>query len=295
MLQFITRRRWKSHMRVIYLDVLLALNFCMDYCILRAASALGGRPCPMWRMAAAAAAGAVYAVGCVLLPILSVLPLRIVCCAGMAAIAFSVRNVHMLVRQTLLVLLVSFVFGGCVFALEQLSGTTLSTGGALYAPVSRKMLLVAAALAYGLSGLVFRGKAQENRPHGETVCLTVHGKMQEFYLLVDSGNTLRDPLTGRPVLILTRAAATRILPDELQFLPLLLGNSNAAELVRRAQKTGAAGWQLVSFQSVGGGGLMPCFRPDAVTREDGSAYDGMAAISGAGTICGGEYDGLIEP
>ena len=40
---------------------------------------------------------------------------------------------------------------------------------------------------------------------------------------------------------------------------------------------------------------MPCFRPDAVTREDGSAYDGMAAISGAGTICGGEYDGLIEP
>lgn len=282
-------------MRVIYLDVLLALNFCMDYCILRAASALGGRSCPVWRLAAAAAAGAGYAAGCVLLPALSALPVRIACCAGMAATAFSVRSARMLVRQTLLVLLVSFVFGGCVFALEQLSGASLSAGGALYAPVSRKMLLVAAALAYGLSGLVFRGKAQENRPHGETVCVTVSGKMQEFYLLVDSGNTLRDPMTGRPVLILTRAAAARVLPDELQFLPLLLGRGNAAELVQRAQQTGAAGWRLVSFQSVGGGGLMPCFRPDAVTREDGSAYDGMAAISGAGTICAGEYDGLIEP
>ena len=281
-------------MRVIYLDVLLALNFCMDYCILRAASALGGRPCLMRRLAAAAAVGACYAAGCVLLPAMGALPLRLACCAGMAAIAFSVRHVRMLVRQTLLVLLVSFVFGGCVFALEQLSGTSLSAGGALYAPVSRKTLLVAAAFAYGLSGLVFRGKARENRPHGETVRLTFGGTVQECYLLVDSGNTLRDPMTGRPVLILTRAAAARLLPEELQFLPLLLGKDNAAELVQRAQQAGYTGWRLVSFQSVGGGGLLPCFRPDAVTREDGAAYDSMVAISGS-TVCAGEYDGLIEP
>lgn len=282
-------------MRVIYLDVLLVLNFCMDYCILRAAAGIGGRPCPVRQLCAASGFGAAYAAGSVLVPMLSALPVRLLSCAAMAGIAFSARSARQLLRQTLLVMLVSFVFGGCVIALEQVSGTVLSAGGALYAPVSRKVLLISAGLAYGLSGLVFRGQARANRPHGETICMSCGGKIQEVHLLVDSGNTLRDPVTGCPVFVLTRAAALRVLPENVQFLPLLLGKDNAAELVQRAQQEGAAGWRLVSFQSIGGGGLMPCFRPDAVTREDGSAYDSLAAISGAGTICAGEYDGLIEP
>ena len=221
--------------------------------------------------------------------------LRIAVCAGMSALAFSVHSIRQLVRKTLLVLLTAFVFGGCVFALEQLSGTSLSQDGVLVVPVSRKILLVSGALAYGLSGIVFRNQAKEKRPYGETVRLACFGTIQEVYLLVDSGNTLRDPMTGRPVLILTRTAAARILPEEVQFLPLLLGTGNAAQLVQRAQQAGIGGWTLVSFQSVGGGGMMPCFHPDAVTREDGAAYDSMVAISGAGDICSGDYDGLIEP
>lgn len=282
-------------MRVIYLDVLLALNFCMDYCILRAASALGGRPCPVRRLCAASGFGAVYAAGTVLVPALSALPVRLLSCAVMAGTAFSVHSVRRLVRQTLLVLLVAFVFGGCVTALEQVSGTALWAGGALAVPVPRRVLLLAAALAYGLSGLVFRGQAQEGRPHGETVCVTYAGRMEELWLLVDSGNTLRDALTGRPVIVLTRAAAMRIVPEEVQFVPLLLGTDNAAELVQRVQQSGVSGWRLLSFESVGGAGMMPCFRPQAVTRQDGAAYDCLIAVSGGGAVCAGEYDGLIEP
>lgn len=282
-------------MRVIYLDVLLALNFCMDYCIVRAAAAMSGRMCSIRRLCSAAAVGAMYAAGCVLLPQLSALPLRALSCAAMAGIAFSAKDVRQLLRGTLLVLLTAFVFGGCVMALENLSGAQLSISGALYAPVSRKILLVSAVLAYGLSGVIFRRQAKENRPHGEAVRLTYEGTVHEFHLLVDSGNTLRDPATGRPVLVLTRAAAMKILPEDVQFLPLLLAENNAAELVARAQRAEkGAGLRLVAFQSVGGGGMMPCFHPECVTREDGSQYDSMAAISGV-PVCAGEYDGLIEP
>lgn len=281
-------------MRVIYLDVLLALNFCMDYCIVRAASAIGGKPCAVRRLCLASGLGALYAAGCVLVPVLSAPPIRLLSCAAMAGAAFSVRSARQLLRQTLLVMLVAFVFGGCVTALEQLSGADLSVGGALYAPVSRRVLLLSAALAYGLSGMVFRGQARENRPHGETIRLTCGGAVQDVYLLVDSGNTLRDPATGRPVLVLTRAAAMKILPEEARFVPLLLERDNAAELVQQAQQRGFAGLRLISFQSVGGGGMMPCFHPEAVTREDGSLYDSMVAISGV-PVCAGEYDGLIEP
>ena len=130
-------------MRVVYLDVLFALNFAMDYCILRCVSALSGRPAAVWRLSLAAGLGALYAGGCIVIPVLSALPVRMAAGAVMAGTAFSIRQVRLLVRQTLLLLLVAFVFGGAVTALEQMSGTRLMQGGVLVAQVSRRVLCAA--------------------------------------------------------------------------------------------------------------------------------------------------------
>lgn len=281
-------------MRVVYLDVLFALNFAMDYCILRCVSALSGKPAAVWRLSLAAGLGALYAGGCIVIPVLSTLPVRMAAGAVMAGTAFSIRQVRLLVRQTLLLLLVAFVFGGAVTALEQMSGTRLMQGGVLVAQVSRRVLFASALLAYGLSCFVFRNQAKSNRPRGERVSICCEGKQAQIFLLVDSGNTLCDPMTGKPVLLLTRDAAIRILPEQQRFVPRELKQDNAAELVQQAQRSGLTGWRLVSFHSVGGGGLLPCFHPDAVRRADGTAYDCMTAISAA-DICSGEFDGLIEP
>lgn len=147
-------------MRVVYLDVLFALNFAMDYCILRCVSALSGRPAAVWRLSLAAGLGALYAGGCIVIPVLSTLPVRMAAGAVMAGTAFSIRQVRLLVRQTLLLLLVAFVFGGAVTALEQMSGTRLMQGGVLVAQVSRRVLFASALLAYGLSCFVFRNQAK---------------------------------------------------------------------------------------------------------------------------------------
>ena len=167
-------------------------------------------------------------------------------------------------------------------------------GGVLVAQVSRRVLFASALLAYGLSCFVFRNQAKSNRPRGERVSICCEGKQAQIFLLVDSGNTLCDPMTGKPVLLLTRDAAIRILPEQQRFVPRELKQDNAAELVQQAQSSGLTGWRLVSFHSVGGGGLLPCFHPDAVRRANGTAYDCMTAISAA-DICSGEFDGLIEP
>ena len=281
-------------MRVVYLDVLFVLNFAMDYCILRCASALSGRPAAVWRLSLAAGFGALYAGGCVIFPVLSALPIRLASGAVMAGTAFSIRNGRLLVRQTLLVLLVTFVFGGITVALEQMSGVSLMQNGVLVVQVSRRVLFAAALLAYGLSCMIFRNQAKEHRPRGESVCIHCGEQRTQVFLLVDSGNTLRDPMTGKPVLLLTRDAAIRILPEQQRFLPERLKSDNAAELVQQARQQGVTGWQLLAFHSVGGGGLLPCFHPRAVVRADGTVYDCMAAVSVA-DICSGEFDGLIEP
>lgn len=278
-------------MRVIYADTLFVLNFCMDFCILRAAAAIGGRETELRRLCAASCLGGAYAVLCVPVSMCAMLPIRIAVGAVMTAVTFGLHDGRRLLRQFLLVLLTSFVFGGCVAALEQLSGTMLTVGGVLYAPVSIRTLLLSAVLAYGLSGMVFRRQAAEDRAEGETVTITCGRKTERLYLLHDSGNTLHDPLTGRPVILLTRRAAMKLLPEELQFVPLLLDGDNAAELTQKAKEQSELALGLIAFQSIGGSGLLPCFHPDHVMRGE-NCYDCMAAVSHA-EIGGGEYDGLI--
>ena len=98
-------------MRVVYLDSLAALNFCMDYCILRASAQFSGRPATGTRLTAAAGLGAAYAVLCVLVPVCAALPFRLIGVGGMSAMAFGIRQRAGWVRNTLTVLLISFVFG----------------------------------------------------------------------------------------------------------------------------------------------------------------------------------------
>ena len=70
--------------------------------------------------------------------------------------------------------------------------------------------------------------------------LEVHcrGAATRFPACVDTGNRLTEPFSGEPVLIASAKLVEKILPVK--------------------------GYRQVSFGSVGGGGLLPCFRPDAL-------------------------------
>lgn len=275
-------------MRVIYLDVLLVLNFCMDYCILRAAAGLSGRQASHWRMVAGAGLGAGYAALSVFVPTVAAVPIRLLWGGVITQTAFGARSVRSWVRMYLMVLLAAFVCGGCVLALGAMTGTDFYQGGALYAPVSRRVLFSAAVLAHGLSCVVFRRQAQER---GETVKITVCGQEHAVFLLCDTGNTLSDPMTGKPVVLLSRRAALDLLPQELHSIVLRLTRHNAAELLS-AQNTAGISFRLLPFDSIGGDGMLLCFRPERMVRQDGTVYDAVAAIA-CTEICSGDYDGLI--
>ena len=75
--------------------------------------------------------------------------------------------------------------------------------------------------------------------------MCVNGRIARFPALIDTGNRLREPLSGLPVLI----AEARVLRD---ILP-------------------PGGYRTLSFGGLGGVGRMACFRPDAVWIGRGAA------------------------
>ena len=169
---------------VIYLDGVMGLNFLVDWLLLLGVNRLSGFPPGYGRTAAAAAVGGSYA-GMCLVPGFSFLGSalwRTVSLGLMSMTAFGM-NPGALRRGALFVLL-SMALGGLALRLE--SGNVPE-------------ILGCGLMLGGLCQVGFRGKAGGKQfvslkiTHGERTC--------RINALVDTGNTLIDPLTGEPVIV----------------------------------------------------------------------------------------------
>ena len=89
------------------------------------------------------------------------------------------------------------------------------------------------------------------------VFLAAGGGEARFRALVDTGNRLREPFSGLPVLICERGVLADVLPAGYDALP-----------------PGGAppGFRQVGYGALGGGGRMNCFRPELCLVDYGNGY-----------------------
>lgn len=168
----------------VYLDLVVLLNFLVDGLLLMGANRLTGHPTGWRRCALAAAVGGLYA-GVCMLPecrFLGNTLWRIVSLVAMAGIAFG-WNASALRRGMIFVLL-SMALGGMAMGLG--SGDFLS-------------------LVLAAGGVAFLCAMGVKTPLGmkkfQPVELQWKGQRLKLTALVDTGNTLRDPITGGAVLV----------------------------------------------------------------------------------------------
>lgn len=281
---------------VIYLDVLAVVNLAMDYLLLLATARIAGVFVPRLRLLLGAATGAAYAV-CAVLPATTFLQsglCEIAAGIGMVALVFAPCKGR-LVRVAVVFALVSCACAGAVMALGQATGAMLRVGGAYYLDVPLRVVIPAALLCWCASGILFRGTAGQNgaeRPSAQAE-LRFADRRTRVHLLCDTGNTLCEPVTGRPALLLDRAAAARLLPAELAGVVSGLRSDNAGDQMASLPDAWRTRFCLLPYRAVGqSGGLLLAFRLDDVHLEAGTTDCRLAAIS-AQPIAGGRYDGLI--
>ena len=277
---------------VVYLDMLFAANAFMDFATLTAAARFGGVRAGRMRLLAAAVAGGAYAVGAAMWSWLAVLPLRLLAGLGICWLAFVGQNAFF--RLYGLYLLVSAAFAGLAAALGMATERHLLIGAGFYFVVPGRALLLAAAAGYALSGLLLRGDALHGPLRRETETLTVRldGRESAVRVLHDTGNVLSEPVSGRPVVVLSRAAVMRLLGEQGGALRELRAD-NAAVCLTRLAPSLARRCGLLPFRAVGTEqGMLLYFRPDSVSRADKSKLDCVIAVDPEATGQGA-YDGLI--
>lgn len=278
-------------MQVIYIDSVFCLNALMDALVLLATAQLGGICPKRGRCFWAAILGGVYSVA-VFLPGGEVLASWLgKAVAGTLMVLTAYGGERHILRVILLFFGVSCGMAGCVMALGAVAGGIPLENGVLYTNVDVGVLLSVSAAAYGVLTLVFRASAGK-RVRGLLVPVTLAWDDRRVHLTVlcDTGNSLRDPVTGRTVLIADSLQLRELFPVELR--PLL----HPERLRSPAELPGMLGewrvrFRLIPYRAVGvSGGMLVAFKTDW-GEVGGRRYDRlMVALSP--TELGDGYAGL---
>lgn len=283
-------------MTVIYIDTLFLLNALVDYLLLLAAARLAGEPLRRWRFALGAALGGGYAVA-IFLPGMSFLAhpvCRIASAALMLVVSYG--GSRRLLRQGLLFIALTCAFGGGVVAIGLLGGTGLALGnGVFYSALDLKVVLLSAAVCYGVITLVFRRLARHSARDGELVPvkLRLNDRSITFTALVDTGNTLTDPVSGRSVMVAEGERAGPLFPKEHRPGPEDLTDP-AAAMTRLGTGEWRGRFRLLPYRSVGvERGLLLAVRLDGLELNGQGRGPALVALSPTPVSDGGGYQALI--
>lgn len=170
----------------IYLDLVMVLNFLVDFFLLLGTNRLAGFPAGAWRCAGAAVLGSVYSGAC-LLPGFRFLGNFLwrgvsLCLMGLMAFGCNASAI----KRGGIFLLLTMAMGGIALSIGR--GDVLS-------------FIFCALICLLLSIVSFGGQVggREYIP----LKIAYNGNCSSLIALKDTGNTLRDPVTGEQVLIIS--------------------------------------------------------------------------------------------
>jgi stage II sporulation protein GA (sporulation sigma-E factor processing peptidase) len=243
---------------VVYVDVLIALNFIINFVLIWAAAKLVGVDLRPIRACAGALVGALGALS-IFLPSMGVWTsgaLKILFCLMMVAVACQSCRPMGLLRLMLSLLFVSFVAAGLMLALYLWLAPAgmIMHNGAVYFSIGALPLLLITGLCYGVVELISRWTRRRQAP-GELCRLRMvrGGRSVSLVALLDTGNHLTEPFSGLPVVICAYGDVSPIMPETV-----------AAYYGGETGVQSQPGLRMIPFRTIKGGGALPAFRPDRV-------------------------------
>jgi len=293
---------------VVYADLLFIENILANCLILKLTSIISGCSIKLSKTLWAAAFGAIYAVFATVfpkIPILNAIITKIAISALMVLIAFQVRTTSEFLKRWGMLLLTAFLLAGCTIALSNiLEGGVITYGGLMY--ISPQGALKAFIFAVGLCVILIRpiGRILSGKALREGSIVPVFIRLGEksvrFNALVDTGNSLTDPITGYPVLVVEADTVKSLLPPKVYESVI----TNNIEIHTGPLNEENEPWlkriHLIPFKSIGKeNGILTGFRPDniRVCREGTfkEVNDVIVGICSTKLSNNSRYSGLLGP
>lgn len=269
----------------VYLDSLFLLNFLLDYLLLLLSGRILGRPLARKRILLGAVFGAGYAAAVFYpgFPFLAHPSVRMAAGVGMVMLAYGRQR--RLLRGVVVFFALSAAFAGGLYALSFLQWGVQVYGGFFVPTLDLKRILFFAALAYCVFSLFCRKLGRHSASEMLDVVVHLEGRKTRLRALLDTGNTLSDPMTGQRALVAEGEALRALLPPEADLANPAVGFSALRPPGR---------FCLLPYRSVGvAGGLLLGMRVDSIEVNGKTISTNLVALSPTPVSETGQYQALL--
>ena len=278
----------------VYVDLYFLINTCMNLLTLMITATLLHRKVSRWRAWLSAAAGGLWAVLSLFFGVEGFWGLvcdgAVIFLMSAAVFATQKNSIKTLLKCTLVGVLTSMILGGVMTALYALfNRIELPLGESQENSSSLLVFILIAALA-GLAtvqGGRFLGLSKKTEY--VTVTAVLFGKSLTLRAMVDTGNRLREPISGRSVIVADRARVLAALPPSLS---VMLQSPSAEKWL--SDNKYATRIRLVPTSTATGAGMLPAILPDRLTLTNGGeTYPADYLIAPAPMKDNADFDAVI--
>lgn len=272
----------------VYLDLLLFFNLAADSALLWVTARLLRRSVSALRFFCALALMCLYGMA-VCFPAFAFavnVLLRVAFAALIVLAAFGFHSPGRFLSALGVFFAVTLVYSGvvltCRYVIPGGEEALYFRNGSAYLNVPASHLLLAILVLCAVQIVLDRALSRRRALRHTCRCsVTVNGKQAEAVCLVDTGNLVRDAITGLPVVLLSRQSLAPLVRFTAEGTLLCDPSSPLYTRLR-----------MIPFRGAGqSGGLLQAFRPDRFTA-DGQEYKVLVAVNPV-EVSGGEYAGII--
>jgi len=293
----------------IYLDVLILENVVMNYLILWTTGKILKTRTSNIRLFMGALIGAAYAAFLVIKPGLGTYfsaTATVILSIAMVAVTFSPEKITAFFKTLVVFYVSTFVFAGATFAFFYMNNKgTIVRNGLLYVFWESKWTTVVLSIITSIIILnIFLEVIQQKYFKEKLITrlkVIFDSKEIDMSALVDTGNSLQDPLTNMPVIVVEFTAIKEILPSEICNI---FEGMHEYDLSSLSSRLYDSKWfnrfRLIPFNSLGKeNGMLIGFKPDYVVIGEHTDKKGVSdviiAIYNKVLSKGKDYKALLGP
>ena len=287
----------------IYIDVIIVENLIMNYIILYATGTISKVKISYLRIFCSSLIGAIYAITeyTFKLNIYSNIIIKTILSVIIIYVAFNPQNIKKKCKQLIIFYVTTFTFGGiATYLIYVLKPQNIIIKNGMYVGTYvLKVIFIGAIIGTIILFIAFK-QVKSKITKKDMICkikIKINGKEKTLDAMVDTGNMLKEPITGTPVAVVERTSLYDLLPKEiLNNTESILGGDfkNIPEDIKREY---IPKLKIIPFASLGKqNGMLVGIKPEKIEIINEQTEENKNAIIGIynkSLTKKGEYNALI--
>ncbi len=288
--------------QTIYVDVLICVNIFINYFLLLSVSKILNLTLIRKKLILSALVGAIYSLIILLPPVSWILSLfiKLVMSASIVILAFRWISLKLFLKTFLTFYGVNFLFGGIIFFIWYFvtPNRIFINNDMIYLNLSPLFLVLATFASYLAIRLIHKivGRQDILAQTNCDVLIEFEGKSIILKAKVDTGNTLKEPFSGLPVIVAQCQFVETILPAQLKEYLCVRSANSEPKVMQSHSLPWLTGFRLIPFKTISGDGLLPAFKATRIkvlSKTQNISKDAYVAICSE-RIFNNEYQALIN-